>query len=97
VFGADPYDIAAHFHQFTYLAGGLVTRRSFMQILWLLCVWVLWSERNNRLFQNKVNYMHYLLEKVKIHSYWWMKAANAIYILEVHSWFACPLACLGIG
>lgn len=93
---ADPFAIADHFHHFTYLSGGSVTRRSFMQLLWLLCVWVLWSERNNRLFKNKVTNIHQLVEKVKMHSYRWMKAANAVYVLGVHGWLACPFDCLGI-
>ena len=94
---ANPYDIADHLHQFTYLSGESLTRRSFLQLLWLLCVWVLWFEYNNRLFKNTVTTIHQLVEKVKIHSYWWMKASNAVYVLWVHSWLACPLVCLGIG
>jgi len=52
-----------------------------------------WIERNNRLFSNKENNIPQLLEEVKIHSYWWMKSANAIYVLLLLR----PLACLGIG
>jgi len=89
VYVADSYSVHDNFLQFTYSSGGSVTRRSFMQFIWLVCVWVLWNERNNRLFSNK--------KKVKIHSYWWMKVANAIYVLGVHSWLTCLLDCLGIG
>jgi len=32
------------------------------------------TERKNRLFKNKKNSAHQLLDKVKLHSYWWMKA-----------------------
>ena len=87
VSGADPSEVAAHFHQFTYLVGGSINKRSFMQLLWLLCVWIMCTEHNNRLFSNEVNSMYQLLEKVKINSYWWMKAANAVYVLEIHNWF----------
>jgi len=45
--GVDPVDVSDHFLQFTHLIGGAATRRSFMQLLWLLCVSVLWTERNN--------------------------------------------------
>jgi len=31
--GVDLYDIADHFLQFTYLSGGAVSKRSFMQLL----------------------------------------------------------------
>ncbi|XP_024630811.1 uncharacterized protein [Medicago truncatula] len=36
----DPYDISDHFLQFTYLSGGAVSKRSFMQLLWLVCLGV---------------------------------------------------------
>jgi len=68
-----------------------------MQLLWLACVWVLWTERNNRQFNNTENFIHQLVEKVQIHSYWWMKTANVVHEFGVHSWFACPLLCLSIG
>lgn len=55
------------------------------------------NERNNRPFSNKENNIHHLLDKVKFHSYWLLKTANAVFVLGVHSWMACPLACLGIG
>ncbi|KAK2423985.1 hypothetical protein QL285_034394 [Trifolium repens] len=42
-----------HFFQFTYSAGGSRARRSFMQLLWLCCIWVIWHERNNRIFKAK--------------------------------------------
>jgi len=97
VSGVDPFDIVDHFVQFTYLLGGATKMRSFMQLLWLLCVWVLWSERNNKSFNNTENSIHWLVEKVQTHSYWWMKAASVVHVLGVHSWFACPLLCLGIS
>jgi len=40
VCGVDPFSVYDYFLQFTYLAGG-ATSSSFMQLLWLLCVWVL--------------------------------------------------------
>jgi len=86
-----------HFLQFTFLTGGSVKRRSFMQLICLVCEWVLLNEHNNRLFRNKEINMCSLLEKVKIHSYWWMKAANVVFVLGGHSWLVCPLICLGIG
>lgn len=50
--GADPLYVSDHFLQFTYLAGGAKSRHFFMQLLWLLYVWVLWTVRNNRQFNN---------------------------------------------
>jgi len=38
VCGVDPYDNADHFLQLTYLSGESAARRSFMQLMWFLCV-----------------------------------------------------------
>jgi len=96
VFTANLYSIIDQFLQFTYSTGGLATRRSFMQLIWLVCVWVLWNECNNTLFSNKETIIYNLLKKVNAHSYWWMKVANVVYILGVHNWLTCPLDCFGI-
>jgi hypothetical protein len=50
---ADLLVLKDHFLQFTYLADGSRTRRFFMQLLWLCCIWVVWHERNNRIFKTK--------------------------------------------
>jgi hypothetical protein len=97
VSGVDPDDVSAHFLQFTNLLGGASTKRSFLQLLWMLCVWVLWTERNNRQFNNTEISIQQCFEKVQLHSYWWLKATNAVFVLGVHNWLACPILCLGIG
>ncbi|PNX70272.1 70 kDa peptidyl-prolyl isomerase, partial [Trifolium pratense] len=40
-----------HFVQFSASAGGPRARRSFLQLIWLAVVWVVWTERNHRLFR----------------------------------------------
>jgi hypothetical protein len=45
----DTHTLSDHFVQFTYSAGGSRAHRSFLQLIWLVCVWVVWSERNHRL------------------------------------------------
>jgi len=67
--GADSYDIADHFVQFSYLAEVTASKRSFMQLLWLLCISVLWFERNNRHFNNTESSIAQMVEKVQVHSY----------------------------
>ncbi|MCI20195.1 70 kDa peptidyl-prolyl isomerase, partial [Trifolium medium] len=42
-----PHHLADHFIQFTHSAGGLRARRSFLQLIWLLCMWIIWKERYN--------------------------------------------------
>ncbi|MCH83355.1 putative non-LTR retroelement reverse transcriptase, partial [Trifolium medium] len=61
--------LSDHFVQFTGSAGGLRARHSFMQLIWLACVWVVWTERNNRLFRGSANSLHCMLDKIKTFSF----------------------------
>ncbi|CAJ2630083.1 unnamed protein product [Trifolium pratense] len=61
--------IRDHFVQFTLSAGGSRARRSFLQLIWLASVWVVWTERNHRLFRGSVSTTYQLLDKIKLFSY----------------------------
>jgi len=61
----EPHSLRAHFIQFTHYLGGSKARRSFLQLLWLLCIWLVWNERNNRFFNNIQTTIIDLMEKVK--------------------------------
>jgi hypothetical protein len=65
---ADPFLIRDHFVQFTHAAGGSQARRSFLQLLWLCGIWVLWHERNSRIFKANESNVHQMIDKVKVHS-----------------------------
>lgn len=93
---ADAHITSDHFLQFSYSAGGLRARRSFMQLIWLACVWVIWNERNLRLFGTSAHSVHQLLDKVKMFSYRWLKATNISLVMNYHCWWLNLLFCLGI-
>ena len=95
--GVDHCDISNHCAQFSYYTGGLKSRRSFLQLIWLLTMRVLWNERNNRLFKQKENFIAQLLDKVKYHSLWWMRAKKVVFMFGDLLWWSSPLLCLGIG
>ncbi|MCH90956.1 kinesin-like protein [Trifolium medium] len=71
---ADPLEVHDHFVQFAHSAGSSRARRSFLQLLWLCDIWVVWHERNNIIFKAKKSTVHEMLDKVKTHLLWWMKA-----------------------
>jgi len=97
VSGVDHYSLRDHFVQFTNCLGASRARRSFLQLLWLLFVWCLASmEWVHRLFDNFHTPNVELIEKVKFHSYWWLKANNATFVFGCQQWWSDPLACLGI-
>ena len=78
--GVDPQSLHAHFLRFTHYLGGMKACRCFLQLLWLLCVWLIWHERNNKLFNNSQLSISELMDKVKFHSYWWLKANNTTFV-----------------
>ena len=96
VYFVDPLQVTDHFNQFVHSSGGYAPRRLFLHLIWLCCIWVIWNERNQRLFSNKANTMEHLLEKVKMYSLRWLKAKNVCFPFGYHLWWQHPLVCLGI-
>jgi hypothetical protein len=92
----DSLAISDHFMQFIEYAGGLKSRRSLFHLIWLQCVWVLWNERNDRLFRNRQSSMPLLLDKVKSHTLWWLKVSNVVFNFCTHNWWSSLLLCMGI-
>ncbi|WJX94027.1 hypothetical protein P8452_75492 [Trifolium repens] len=85
-----------HFVQFTYSAGGSRARRSLLQLIWLACVWVVWTERNHRLFRGSASTPTQMLDKIKLFSFRWLKATSVTLASNCHSWWSSPLLCLGL-
>jgi len=94
--GAETNNISAYLLQFTLLTGVGKARSSFMQLIWLLCVRVVWNEQNNRLFNNVVAPIPRLLDKIKMLSLGWLKAKKATFVFGTQQWWSSPLVCLGI-
>lgn len=46
--------VADHCHQFGQLVGLPRFTHSYLHLIWHTSIWVIWKERNNRIFQNKV-------------------------------------------
>ena len=97
VTGVDTDNVSDHFHQFFHYSGHLKARRSFLQLLWLLCVWLVLNEQNNRLFKNTETSIEQLLDKVKFHSLWWLKANNTTFVYGSQSWWSNPFYCMGFN
>ncbi|XP_024628870.1 uncharacterized protein [Medicago truncatula] len=93
-----PYHIHVpeHFFQFSYSAGGVRARCSLMQLVWLLSVWTIWNDRNQRLFNSTGSSIDQLLDRVKRYSLWWLKANNVVFVFDSQLWWSSPLTCLGL-
>jgi len=97
IVGVDTNVIQEHFLQSVHLTGGGKATRSFLQLIWLLCVWVQWNERNNRLFNNVVTSFNRLLDKVKYMSLAWLKAKKVVFKFGIDRWCSSPFQCLAIA
>jgi len=84
--GVDSNIIADHLVQFTHFSGVGKAKCSFMQLVWLPCSWVMWTERNNRLFNNSVTTIPRLLDKVKLLSLGWLKAKKVVFVYGTQRW-----------
>lgn len=68
-----PFDAANHFTQFSFVCGVARTWVSMLQVIWFASVWEIWKERNNRLFNGKDCSIMQVVEKIKSHTFMWLK------------------------
>jgi hypothetical protein len=85
-----------HFVRFSYSAGGSRARRSFLQLIWLVCVWVVWTERNHRVYGGSASTTAQMLDKIKLFSFRWLKATSVTLASNCHSWWSSPLLSLSL-
>jgi len=91
-----PEHVSDHLYQFGTLGGFFKRNRSTFNLIWLSCVWVIWIERNAWVFHQKEVPLHQLLDKIKLQSYWWLKANRPNFAFSYDLWWLNPLPCLGI-
>jgi len=97
VCAADPSNVMDHFFQFSTSSGYATSRRPFMSVIWFASTWIVWKERNDRLFRGKENSPIQLLEKIKLLSFWWLKSNFKVFHYNFHFWCQNPFVCVGIG
>ena len=91
-----PTSVGDHLHQFCHLAGFPRAIHSFLTIIWMTIVWVIWKERNNMIFNQKINTLDHLLDNVKFISFSWLKTYKPTYAFSYHDWWRHPLLCMGV-
>ena len=87
------WDIGEHFDQFSQLAGMSRSSHLFFRIIWLDYVWVIWKERNNRIFKNVAFDPSTLSDKVKLNFFLWLKAKKPSVGFCYHDWCRHLLLC----
>jgi len=89
-------DLHQHFTQFITMAGLPTFTHIFFKIIWFTSVWVLWKERNDRVFNSKTSTSFTLIEKVKLTSFLWLKSKQATFSYNYHDWWKQSLLCMGV-
>jgi len=85
-----------HYLQFGHMVGLPHFSHSFLQLIWLACVWTIWKERNNRIFNQKATTTSVMSDKVKLLSFQWLKARLHMFAFSYHDWWQHPMSCIGI-
>ena len=64
--------------------------RACIQTIGMACIWLIWKERNARIFGNKQISLEQLFERVKLHSWWWIKTGTDVcseFVPTQNIWF----------
>jgi len=86
-----------HILQFGQMVGLLRSSYTFLQIIWMACVWIIRKERNNRIFHQRTVDTKTLSGKVKLLSFHWLRANMLTFVFSYHEWWRHPLFCMGVG
>jgi len=89
-------DLRLHFIQFTKMAGMQRVSHLYFRTIWFATIWVIWKERNNRIFQNTVTTPFVLMDKIKLHSFLWLKSKQVDFVYRYVDWWKNPLLCMCI-
>ena len=87
-------NIGTHSTQFRGLGGFSKNSRTAFTIIWISVLFVVWKDRNNRIFQNKSVQLETLAEKVKLQTFWWLKSHYVLFDFDYPYWRLNPLCCL---
>jgi hypothetical protein len=89
-------ELRHHFIQFTRMVGMPIYSHLYFRIIWFVTIWLLWNERNNRVFKNTGSSSFVLIEKVKLQSFIWLKSKQASFDYAYHDWWKHPILCMGV-
>jgi len=91
-----PASASDHLYHFGHLAGLPRLSHSFMTVIWMATVWVIWKERNNRIFNQKIDTLDHSVDKVKFMSFSWLQANMPTFAYSYNDWWRHPLPCMGV-
>jgi hypothetical protein len=88
--------IFSHSNHFGGLGGFSRKSRMVFTIIWIAVLFVIWKDRNNRIFHNKMDQLVALVQKVKLQTFWWLKAHYIMFDFGYLFGRSQPLVCLQV-
>lgn len=96
VLSALQQNIFCHAQQFCGLYLFNKAYREKLHTLWLVCIWKIWKDCNNWVFNQNGCCFEHLVDQIKVHSWWWYKAKNNSFAYEIAPWWTNPSMCLDL-
>ena len=89
-----PGVIRDHCVQFSNMAGMPRSAHEYFKVVWFAFVWIIWKERNHRIFNNTMSDPSSLADKVKLNFYLWLKSKQSFFHYSYHDWWKHSLPCM---
>ncbi|GAU51648.1 hypothetical protein TSUD_414700 [Trifolium subterraneum] len=90
---AFPGSANLHSTHFCGLGGFSRGTNAMLIIIWVAVLFVIWKDRNSRIFKSGHDSLEAMAEKVKLHSFWWLKSYYILFDFDYSFWRLYPLSC----
>jgi hypothetical protein len=76
--GALPNSAISHVRIFSGLEMYFLNIKDSCKVIWLTVIWMIWKIRNDRVFNQKVFYVDFVIFNVKLQVWWWFKTKSQL-------------------
>jgi hypothetical protein len=90
---AFPGSANLHSTHFCGLGGFSRGTNAMLIIIWVAVLFVIWKDRNSRIFKSGHDSLEAMAEKFKLHSFWWLKSYYVLFVFDYSFWQLYPLSC----
>jgi hypothetical protein len=85
--------LSSHSTQFCGMGGLSKSCHILLTTIWATTLFIIWKDRNSRVFKAKHATIEALVEHIKLQSYWWLKANYVLFDFDYSFWRNNPFHC----
>ncbi|GAU47989.1 hypothetical protein TSUD_272340 [Trifolium subterraneum] len=85
--------LSSHSTQFCGMGGLSKSCHILLTTIWAATLFIIWKDRNSRVFKAKHATIEVLVEHIKLQSYWWLKANYVLFDFDYSFWHNNPFNC----